>query len=553
MRNDYVASILHTTLHIVRDETEKEFNMCHQHEIIGEKSFRRVNYAIKDEAFNSEYFDYLYDIVSTARDWHFLLYSSGEISQASEALFTIKFNKKALEKDSEEYQALHNGVKKIMSSEFELSKQHIIKLEAKNVNLRRKISEFDAERAELKRRIAETLRMTEEERMRRIAKNAKLRATIEKLKSENIEVRDKLTKVEQNQSLNDNSSNNSPPSFIAVPEVITKIVSSEIKQHNKEKKLLRELAKNQVLAVTSVDSKLTCDKKTVTNGNDQDLKLSLNTGDNISSPSSIEDNLSCNMKMITCTDNEDIPSDEMSGLIATQPLDRNQVTEQTLKHELSRPISLVALVKLYDESILNNTIEGFMQRLAYWINEVIRMGLKEILCLYHYSLEFKEKVKNITADSKIKDKTARSMIYKDMLHNDQSHVFSKTVTNGNDLTSITPQASVPFASSRMPIPRTNPNKMECLYQYAVEYGLDPKKFLIVTEADKKRWVGESFRSILEVNMQFYCEAIEEKEEDPRKYRKFLTDRKRMISEELLRHNILKHRSSTAWLDDLMKE
>src|SRR3954469_5151937 len=28
------------------------------------------------------------------------------------------------------------------------------------------------------------------------------------------------------------------------------------------------------------------------------------------------------------------------------------------------------------------------------------------------------------------------------------------------------QASVPSATSRTPIPRTNPNKMECLYQYA---------------------------------------------------------------------------------------
>src|SRR3954469_3547650 len=75
--------------------------------------------------------------------------------------------------------------------------------------------------------------------------------------------------------------------------------------------------------------------------------------------------------------------------------------------------------------------------------------------------------------------------------NDQSHVSSKTVTNGNDLTSVTTQASVPSASSRTLIPRTNPNKMECLYQYAVEHGLDPKKFSIVTEADKKRWAGES--------------------------------------------------------------
>ncbi|CAG8635494.1 9440_t:CDS:2 [Funneliformis mosseae] len=47
-------------------------------------------------------------------------------------------------------------------------------------------------------------------------------------------------------------------------------------------------------------------------------------------------------------------------------------------------------------------------------------------------------------------------------------------------------ASVPSASSRTLILRTNSNKIECLYQYAVKHGLDPEKFLIVTEANKKR-------------------------------------------------------------------
>ncbi|CAG8636806.1 2758_t:CDS:1, partial [Funneliformis mosseae] len=94
--------------------------------------------------------------------------------------------------------------------------------------------------------------------------------------------------------------------------------------------------------------------------------------------------------MITCTDSKDVLSDKMSRLIVIQLLNRNQVNEQTLKHELSRPISSVASVKLHDEFILNNTIEGSTQRLAYWIDEAIRMGLKEILCLYHYSLEFEE-------------------------------------------------------------------------------------------------------------------------------------------------------------------
>ena len=163
------------------------------------------------------------------------------------------------------------------------------------------------------------------------------------------------------------------------------------------------------------------------------MELSLGTGDDISASTTIEgvdtkvsqNNLSCDTKTITCTDSKDAPSDETSEPITTQPLDRNQVTEQILKHDLSIPISSGASIELHDESILNNAIEGSTQRLAYWIDEAIRIGLKEILCLYHYSFEFKEKVKNITADGKTKDKTARSMIYKDMLQ------YLPNVTLGN--------------------------------------------------------------------------------------------------------------------------
>ena len=54
-------------------------------------------------------------------------------------------------------------------------------------------------------------------------------------------------------------------------------------------------------------------------------------------------------------------------------------------------------------------------------------------------------------------------------------------------------------ASRMPIPRTNPNKTECLYQYAID--LDPKK---IFKAKKKRWDG----GILKTDMRFYCGAIE---------------------------------------------
>src|SRR5436305_2301910 len=116
-----------------------------------------------------------------------------------------------------------------MSSDLELLRQRITELEAENVkiiadyeteiavlkeenakiselkkensDLRMKFANFNAERAELKRRIAETLRSTEEERTRRVAENTKLKARIEELESE---FRDRLTKVEQKQRLNDN-------------------------------------------------------------------------------------------------------------------------------------------------------------------------------------------------------------------------------------------------------------------------------------------------------------------------------------------------------------
>ena len=52
--------------------------------------------------------------MTSARDWHFLLYSPGEISQASELPLAIEFNKKALVKDSKEHKTLQDDVKKVL-------------------------------------------------------------------------------------------------------------------------------------------------------------------------------------------------------------------------------------------------------------------------------------------------------------------------------------------------------------------------------------------------------------------------------------------------------
>ncbi|CAG8474032.1 10299_t:CDS:2, partial [Ambispora leptoticha] len=91
-----------------------------------------------------------------------------------------------------------------------------------------------------------------------------------------------------------------------------------------------------------------------------------------------------------------------------------------------------------------------------------------------------------------------------------------------------------------------------LRQYAIEHGIDPEKFSVITEAEKKRWDGECFRGDLERDIRFYKGGINRKE-DTRKYHKFLTDRERLVGEELLRQGILKSGLSTAWLDNLMEE
>src|SRR5437763_7604109 len=73
--------------------------------------------------------------------------------------------------------------------------------------------------------------MTEEERTRHYAENVKLRATIEELRKnntkENTELKDRITKVEQKQTLNDNSSNNNSSNFNLVADQLPMVTHHE--------------------------------------------------------------------------------------------------------------------------------------------------------------------------------------------------------------------------------------------------------------------------------------------------------------------------------------
>ena len=59
-------------------------------------------------------------------------------------------------------------------------------------------------------------------------------------------------------------------------------------------------------------------------------------------------------------------------------------------------------------------ISGSAQHLSYLFDIAIKSGQQEILDWYNYSLEFESRVDALTADGRIKDKTTRSKIYKEM-------------------------------------------------------------------------------------------------------------------------------------------
>nr|CAG8587740.1 8386_t:CDS:2 [Entrophospora candida] len=85
----------------------------------------------------------------------------------------------------------------------------------------------------------------------------------------------------------------------------------------------------------------------------------------------------------------------------------------------------------------------------------------------------------------------------------------------------------------------DPDRMECLHQYAIELGEDPEQFSIVTESEKKMWDGKRFCDKLERDMRFYRHAVKEGL-DPKKCSK-LTDQDRRVIASLYTRKWIKYR------------
>src|SRR5438128_4923534 len=116
---------------------------------------------------------------------------------------------------------------------------------------------------------------------------------------------------------------------------------------------------------------------------------------------------------------------EVSELEQDDEIDKNQIVEQGLIQELHLPTkendSSIQISNSSDKSGNMSSEESMIvsfgnsaQHLSHLFKTAIKSRQQEILNWYYYSLEFENKVRDITADGKIKDKTARTVIYKEM-------------------------------------------------------------------------------------------------------------------------------------------
>ncbi|GBB83671.1 hypothetical protein RclHR1_10370008 [Rhizophagus clarus] len=136
-------------------------------------------------------FNYLYGIVTSVRDWHLFLYNPGEISQASEFPFTIKFNKKVLDKDSEKYDILCKEMLKVLG--IICTKQVLpIMSNAQSIDSLREVNaRLLVEISELKKKFAEV--KTENAKLKQIIeKNTRRDARVDELEQKNMELEHRL-------------------------------------------------------------------------------------------------------------------------------------------------------------------------------------------------------------------------------------------------------------------------------------------------------------------------------------------------------------------------
>ncbi|POG58210.1 hypothetical protein GLOIN_2v1732611 [Rhizophagus irregularis DAOM 181602=DAOM 197198] len=170
IRCEYISAILHACINIVRELTGKKISLNPQFEVVGEKNTNRLicitegkQYQIAigfaqnviqcesalqtnkrkqkaDDTFGEEY-DYLFGIMTTATEWHFLLYIPNGLFCTSRNPLNIHFVESALEEDSEDEKELYKNVKRVMEVIVGLLKKRV-DVEKEPKNKKAKVQEY---------------------------------------------------------------------------------------------------------------------------------------------------------------------------------------------------------------------------------------------------------------------------------------------------------------------------------------------------------------------------------------------------------------------------
>ncbi|POG81142.1 hypothetical protein GLOIN_2v1835304 [Rhizophagus irregularis DAOM 181602=DAOM 197198] len=275
-----------------------------------------------------------------------------------------------------------------MSSELEVLKQRIIELEAENAEipelrkklaeipeLRKKLAEVEARNVEIEARNAELMKQMIEENNRRDAR---------------------IDKLEEKQLQNDNTPNNILSNFNSgvvhhekpleekemdnfLLEAHKKIVSSEIKQRNKEKKLLTESMTSSEQEVAKQSGQNSHKKK----GTEKIVQV---ITDGMMAEPSIQDNI----------------KHQESNSSNSKALHMTEISATARRPNCSS--SLLDLAKLFDKA----TDAEYRTKKA---NE------EEILCWVNFGKEFMVHFSELVENSngKIGEKKAKGIIYDEML------------------------------------------------------------------------------------------------------------------------------------------
>jgi len=343
--------------------------------------------------------------------------------------------------------------------------------------LRRKFAEIETERTELKTKIAELLKQGVEENKRRDAENAELKIRIEELEknkadssAENVRRDVEITEIKAEiVKLRDNNEENKEPTFLQSDNISKEMVSGNGQNNNTidsntntmnsntseasfgniqiSDSVVDQLNNEVGRAVTSGDAPSdnanteSLEDKETDDFLDEVHKKKISDEirerkreEKLHRESIAQDSLiSRNIKTVPSgndqshvTSKTEVSVEQDDDMIPEESLDENQIVEQGLIHELCSSISPEEMfTKVNPDNVssteiissyisLENMISGSAQHLSYLFETAIKSSQQEILDWYNYSFEFESKVGALTADGRIKDKTARSMIYKEM-------------------------------------------------------------------------------------------------------------------------------------------